>query len=547
MPKTARYLGFAFANSDLLLEVDLGGRITFLAGAVQALTGRTDDNVRGLALRDLLSDADARLALRLLTDLGENERLEPRLIHLRHPLLGETPCVMGAYRVLGRASISVTFSRLAGRDGTRSFKPSECDVETGLSSQASFQKYLSGLEMGEGDSRHLTLIRLAELREMCAELVPAQASELLAEIGAVLRQHAPSDAAVARLGPDRFGMLHTEDVVSEIRGEIDDVVRALVPDSNGTTIDIQTLDTEGLGLSMPDRVRILLHVVRRFAEKGLVSFDPQGGRPLVTSLVQETVQQMLSLRDDLLAKRIGLAYQPIIDLRTGRTHHVEALARKPDGTSYAPGIAFAEQVGVVADFDLFVCRKVLHDLEKAPAGHRVAVNLSGHSIGSDLFVQALVEMLRARPVEAARVLFELTETVGLKDLPRAGRIIADLRGAGHAVCLDDFGAGVASFPYLRDMKFDYVKLDGSYIRNLGRSERDDAILGSMMGLCRRLKVKTIAEHVETVEQAVRLRSLRCDLAQGWLFGAGTNRLEYQQFDINKLNQPGQWHSQLRVQ
>lgn len=547
MPKTARYLGFAFANSDLLLEVDLGGRITFLAGAVQALTGRTDDNIRGLALRDLLSDADARLALRLLNDLGENERLEPRLIHLCHPQLGETACVMGAYRVLGRSSISVTFSRLAGRDGARGFKPSECDEETGLSSHGSFQKYLAGLKVGEGDARHLTLIRLAELREMCAGLVPAQASELLAEIGAVLRQHAPSDAAVARLGPDRFGMLHSEDVVSDIRDEIDDVVRALVPDSNGTTIDIQTLDTDGLGLSVPDRVRVLLHVVRRFAEKGLVSFDPQGGRPLVTALVQETVQQMLALRDDLLAKRIGLAYQPIIDLRTGRTHHVEALARKPDGTSYAPGIAFAEQVGVVADFDLFVCRKVLHDLEKAPAAYRVAVNLSGHSIGSDLFVQALVEMLRARPAEAARVLFELTETVGLKDLPRAGKIIADLRGAGHAVCLDDFGAGVASFPYLRDMKFDYVKLDGSYIRNLGRSERDDAILGSMMGLCRRLKVKTIAEHVETVEQAVRLRSLRCDLAQGWLFGAGTKRLEYQQFDINKLNRPGQWHSQLHVQ
>lgn len=545
MPKIERYLGFAFANSDLLVEVEPDGTVRFITGAVQALTGRGIADVVGAPLRNLLSEADGRLVMRLLSRMGENERLEPRVLQLRHPVAGDLPCIMGAYQVAGRESVNVTFARITNREVA--LTPSSVgDAETGLSSREAFQAYLaSGDGRGE-QTRHLSLIRLGQLREMCAGLAPAAASELLAEIGAVLRQYAPSDAAVARLGIDRFGMLHAGDLIDVVKGEIDAVVRSLVPDAADPIIDVQTLDTESLSLSLSDRVRVLLHVVRSFAEREALPLDLTGGRAAVSALVKETVSRMMSLRIDLGGRRIHMAYQPIVDLRTGRTHHLEALARGDDGLSYASGVAFAEQMGIATDLDLFVSRTVLRALEDAPAECRVAVNLSGHSIESDVFVATLMELLRAHPRTRARVLFELTETVGLRDVARAGRVINELRAAGHSICLDDFGAGAASFPYLRDLRFDYVKLDGSYVRNLGRSERDDAILGSMMRLCQQLKVQTIAEHVETVEQAIRLKGLRCNFAQGWLFAKAGQRIVAEVFDLSKLRQPSQWRAPLKV-
>lgn len=546
MHKTARYLGFAFANSDLLLEVGRDGVIRFIAGAVQALTGRPDDELLDRPLADILAPADGRLVLRMLASLGENERLEPRLIQICHPTAGEVPCIMGAYQIAGRQSVNVTFARVAARDTSPDAGPVTHDAETGLAGRDSFQKYLAALDGRAGQTRHLTLIRLAQLREMCAGMKPDAISEMMAEIGAVLRQHAPSDAAVARLGVDRFGMLHGDNLVNLIKAEIDAVVRALVPDAEEAIVDVQTLDTHCLGLTMPDRVRVLLHVVRSFAEQELVHLDPTSGRALIGAIVKDTVRQMMSLRGDLQARRIQMAYQPIVDLRTGRSHHLEALARAPDGSSYAAGVAFAEQVGVATELDLLVCQAVLRDLEDAPADCLVAVNLSGHSIESDLFVETLLELLRTRPRHRAQILFELTETVSLRDINRAARIFNDLREAGHSICLDDFGVGAASFPYLRDLRFDYVKLDGSYIRNLGRSDRDDAILGSMMRLCRQLKVRTIAEHVETPEQVIRLRNLKCDFAQGWLFGEATKRIMVQHFDLTKLHLPSQWHQSMNI-
>lgn len=545
MPKIERYLGFAFANSDLLVEVEPDGLVRFITGAVQALTGRAVSDVIGAPLCNLLSEADGRLVIRLLSRMGENERLEPRILQLRHPVAGDIPCIMGAYKVAGRKSVNVTFARINGREVSLT-PASACDPETGLSNRDAFETYLASVG-GQGEqARHLTLIRLEHLGDMCAGLAPAAASELLAEIGAVLRQYAPSDAAVARLGVDRFGMLHGGDLIDVVKGEIDAVVRNLVPDALDPIIDVQTLDTDSLSLSVADRARVLLHVVRSFAEREPVALDLSGGRAMVGALVKDTVRRMISLRGDLGGRRIHMAYQPIVDLRTGRTHHLEALARGDDGRSYASGVAFAEQMGVATDLDLFVCRTVLQALEQAPADCRVAVNLSGHSIESDVFVATLMELLRAYPRTRARVLFELTETVGLRDVARAGRVINELRSAGHAICLDDFGAGAASFPYLRDLRFDYVKLDGSYVRNLGRSERDDAILGSMMRLCQQLKVQTIAEHVETVEQAIRLKGLRCNFAQGWLFAQAGPRIVSEHFDLSKLRQPSQWRSPLKV-
>jgi EAL domain-containing protein (putative c-di-GMP-specific phosphodiesterase class I) len=113
---------------------------------------------------------------------------------------------------------------------------------------------------------------------------------------------------------------------------------------------------------------------------------------------------------------------------------------------------------------------------------------------------------------------EITETAGLRDLERANRIVQQLRGDGQRVCLDDFGAGAAAFHYLRALTVDYVKLDGQYTRRLLTHDRDASILRTMAELCRKLGVSTVAEMVETEEEAAELARLGADHGQGWLFG-----------------------------
>lgn len=115
------------------------------------------------------------------------------------------------------------------------------------------------------------------------------------------------------------------------------------------------------------------------------------------------------------------------------------------------------------------------------------------------------------------MLLELTETHRLTDLDAANRAIQALRKLGHAVCLDDFGAGAASLDYLRQLEVDFIKFDGRYIRALTVDSRDEVILKHMVNLCRELGIETIAEMIETSEVARLAQSLGVGLGQGWCF------------------------------
>ena len=127
-------------------------------------------------------------------------------------------------------------------------------------------------------------------------------------------------------------------------------------------------------------------------------------------------------------------------------------------------------------------------------------------------------MLSECPALRPNVILEITESATLADLDAASRIVAEIRGDGHAVCLDDFGAGASSFPYLQALHIDYVKIDGAYVRRAMGERRDRQILEGMIWLCRRLGVKTVAEMVETEAQANALQGLGVELGQGWLYG-----------------------------
>lgn len=517
----ARFLGFAFANADVLIEVDARGTIGFAAGALQNLLGITDTDLIGQPIDRVVAAGDRGLVRRLLRTAGSNRRLQPRAVSLA----GGVQANLSGYRLGRSPNVQLTLTRLESGAGSTT-QPAR-DAETGLLDPDAFQAQLGerfGVHVGNAPPK-LTLIKIADFGEVKSRLGPELTLRLLGEVGALLRVHAADDTLATRLGEDRFGLVHGSDVsAGALASEIAVTGAGLLPDGLPLASENLTLDMAAPGLSREDAGRVLMFTVKSFAEDG-TGFDIATMHDAVKLLVDQTVTRVTSLRSTLTDDRLKLQFQPIVSLATRGLHHYEALARFPNGAP-GPTIAFAEQVGMVHDVDLLVCEKALEVLAADP-GLQIAVNMSAASLGSDIFVVAFQQLVARNPSLRSRLLVEVTESTGLTDLPRAARILEDLRRAGHRICLDDFGAGAASFPYIQALPVDFVKIDGSYVKRLGGSPRDDAILRAMVGLCREVRVQVIAEMVETPDQAAQLNAWGFELAQGYHFGRPADQPVYQ--------------------
>lgn len=522
----ARFLGFAFANADVLVEVDGRGMIGFAAGALHSLLGLREDEVLGKSLDMLIAPCDRGLVRRLLHTIGANMRLEPRAVTLHSGLTG-VRAILSGYRLGRSPNVQLTLTR-AGSAAPASMLAR--DQETGLLDAETFQMKLGerfGLDVQLGTPK-LTLLKIAGFGEVKSRLGPDLTMRLLAEVGALLRLHATDDTMATRLGEDRFGVVHDAAVNgATLAAEITASGAQIDPQGPRLHADNLTLDLEPPGLSAEDAGRVLMFTVKSFAEDN-VSFDVATMHDAVRMLVDQTVSRVTTLRRTLSDDRLKLQFQPIVSLATRGLHHYEALARFPGGAP-GPTIAFAEQLGIVHDVDLLVCEKALELLTAARGDPslQIAVNMSAASLGSDLFVASFQRLVARDPTLRSRLLVEITESTGLSDLPRAARILEEFRRAGHRICLDDFGAGAASFPYIQALPVDFVKIDGSYVKRLGGSPRDDAILRAMVGLCREVRVQVIAEMVETGDQASQLAAWGFELAQGYFFGRPADAPDYQ--------------------
>jgi len=223
-------------------------------------------------------------------------------------------------------------------------------------------------------------------------------------------------------------------------------------------------------------------------------------------------------------RRFTLAYQPVVNIQTGLAHHHEALVRFEDGGSPFAMVRMAEEFDLIEELDQAVVEQVVRQLKGDRTGKlKLAANISGRSIGSEVFVAGLERLIKADARLKDKLIFEVTESAAIDDLEVANRHIQSLRGLGCMVCLDDFGAGAASFAYLQRLSVDVVKIDGRYVRDLASGGRDGTLVRHLVELCKELKVKTVAEMVETPEVEDIVRNAGVDFAQGWLYGKPSDK------------------------
>jgi diguanylate cyclase (GGDEF)-like protein/PAS domain S-box-containing protein len=354
--------------------------------------------------------------------------------------------------------------------------------------------------------------------------------ELIMSVADVLRNEVRESDRVARLGGDEFAILLPKADEAQARAVAEKLVATIREDrrifggrawtttaSVGVALFTPTRDTAEQVLVDAD---LAMYDAKEAGRDGYAIYLP-GER--AASRTQARLAWMDRIRGALEEDRFTLLAQPILDLATDRVVHHELLLRMidTDGDLVPPGsfLSIAERFGLVAEIDAWVCRRAIRTLaEHRGCGLTLEVNLSGASLGSPELLETIESEIAAAGVDPCALIFEVTETAAVSNIPRARAFADRLNALGCRFALDDFGAGFGSFYYLKHLPFDFLKIDGEFVRHCATNSVDQVIISSLVRVAGGLGKRTIAEFVDNPATIQTLRELGVDMAQGYTIG-----------------------------
>jgi EAL domain-containing protein (putative c-di-GMP-specific phosphodiesterase class I) len=231
-----------------------------------------------------------------------------------------------------------------------------------------------------------------------------------------------------------------------------------------------------------------------------------------------------TLRAALGQERFLFAFQPVVCAISGETDYFECLLRMrdDDGALIPCGefIAVAEETGLIGLIDRYVLDRAFAELATHSSA-RLGFNVSARTACDRPWLRSLIALLRRRPECAARLVIEITETAALDNIGEMAHFVDALRYAGCRVALDDFGAGHTSLRHLQALDVDIIKIDGAFVRSLSARRENRIILRHLLDLTRGFGFGTVAECVETAEEASLLRAEGVGYLQGYHLGRPT--------------------------
>ncbi len=514
-----RFVAFAFAAADLLLEIDAGCTICFASGASLSLTKRTAQDLVGRSVLDLVAPRERPMVRILLQSLARGGRLSPVPVQLVN---GDgSAAILGGCRLPTQHDyFYLTFS-LPVPTVIIDDRAAHRDPESGLHDKEAFTRLATERLGGERPAK-LTVLSLSGLEALRARIDGEISTGLMAAVGRHLRTRSAGGDSAGRLGDGRFGLLHEEPLDADaLSRQIGEMSASADPLGEGVAVETSTLDLGHEGISQADAARVLVYAINSYASSTNGEFTVPTLAAGVRQILAETAAKLKDLRGELTAHRFELAFQPIVSLDSRKTQHYEALIRFNENESPADRVQFAEQVGLVAELDLAVTDRAIQTLEENRPSQpqlAIAVNLSGRSLESAIFRSQLDGLIKGRSDLRGRLLFEVTESAIIHNAQDVAVFLQELRRRGFRVCLDDFGSGAVSLDYLHAFAVDFVKIDGKYVRKLDQGGRHAALLQGIVELTRKLGAATIAEMVETDAQRAALKTAGVGFGQGYLFG-----------------------------
>lgn len=402
------------------------------------------------------------------------------------------------------------------------------DALTGLPNRIGLRESLPQL-IAKGASPYSTLgilsVDLDRFKEINDDFGSAVGDAVLLAVAGRLQSLPAPDAVVGRLDGDEFLILVPRLNPDELAWLADHVLSTLaepIEMADGTRVFITASVGYALaprdGTRRDDLMRRVALALAKAEEDGgnvAVAFNPAMDLELLRRRALET-----ALRTAIANNSLGVAYQPIMDPTGTQVVAVESLARWTDPLlgSVSPEvfIPLAEETGLIAKIGDHVLRQAVADGLAWP-GVTVAVNVSATQIHHSDVVALVRDVLHSSGFPPERLEIEITESVLLADEKRADEQIRGLRDEHVKVALDDFGSGYSSLLYLRKFGFDKLKIDRSFIEELGKPGGSPVILASVIRLGLDLKMTITAEGIETPEQQSWLRASGCHQLQGYLF------------------------------
>ena len=520
-----RYVSLAFCWADLLFEIDRQFTIVFAAGATRAFFGKNPETLAGTDFRRIVAPADVPLLGHLLKQISKTGRSHDEVIRIVGPQNSLLWVSLAAYCIEpGAGNLFVGLRRSRPFD-PRTGMEAHRDRISGLYDGGSFADIAADRLkkiQSAGENARVTLLSVLTGGAKNRHPGEENCAALSQSIGDFLKANSIGGDSAAKIADGRFSILHSPTTdMAEMTGKIEALIRRTDPTRTDARVESATIVMDAVDLSEEDLAKGLLYTLNRFREDDGMDLKTIAAK--MTDLVNEAASAVSSFKTTVDQAKFHVALQPIVGIRSGEIHHYEALCRFDASPAQSPfkTITFAEETGLIHEFDLAMAQKVIDTLAKFPRNndkYRIAVNVSGFSIGKPAYVSSLTDLLQDTPWTRGKLLFEITESSRMTDLDSANAFIQGLRGRGYPVCLDDFGASAASFQYLSVLDVDVVKIDGSAVKNAQRVAKGRAFLSALTELCRRMGVETIAEMVDAPEALDFCRDCGCTYVQGYLFG-----------------------------
>lgn len=427
------------------------------------------------------------------------------------------------------------------------------DSLTGLLNRREFYRTLNArldTSLREG-AEYLALVDLERLKIINETAGHVAGDELLRALAANLSEVLGKDAGLARVGGDEFALIFEGTTLEAVVASLEQLIQSIrgfrfewkgKVYSVGASVGLVPLSAGEV--SAEDLVRQADQACSRARESGGSGIHISGVTDEIAVAGDHdgaSVQLMFNALDN---DSLTLMYQPIADIKSKHISHFEVLLglenSRGEPDSAGRYISAAEKFGAMAHFDRRVIRDVARDYTAFNRKHPNAglfVNLSGSNLDNERFFDYIREQLALNSVPRERICFEITETAAINDKDQALKLIRGLKSGGCRFALDDFGTGLSSLGYLKRFPVDFVKMDGSFIRNLKDDPVDQAMLNAVASLGQAMDFRIVAESVEDLSLLPMLSRLGVDFVQGYAVGYPTVLPELPDYSQIKVPEP----------
>lgn len=525
-----RFVAFSFAASDFLLEIDMEHNVVFASGQAKSLTGLDSKKMEGTKCFDLFSSESSEALKAFLKSGKKSGRVGPLMVDIVNQQNKEIKkaLLMGMYipnnpHIFLALNATQSFHDFLATGGYQNLDLLD-EKEFEMSAIKAFEE-----AKREGKTLDVTFLESEEIEAVKKNLTPDQAERFNSKFNALLKEQSYKGEAASQLDDDKYALIHDKEITADY---LEDKIKQLVNESQPSAGDIdiksKTAHADMSSLNEREARRALIYTMKQVEENGLDSAGTDLNKSFEDYL-QENAEKITRLKTLVGQQAFKINFQPIVFLPSEEICHYEALVRFTTNDSPYELIVFGEDIGIAPDIDMAIIKQAIgyiqHNIKDNPY-LRVAVNISGQSIQSNSFFEKLISLLKETECSPKNIMFEITESTSIGDLVKVNNFIQVLRKQGFEVCLDDFGAGAASFQYLNGLEIDCIKIDGKYVREAEKSRKDEAMVRNLVKMCKDLGITTIAEMVETEKQLNYLTQIGVDKGQGWLFGKPAEKAEY---------------------